>query len=93
MQFFVLTRRRVSEFSASDFAKKYDAEVARAKELFKEGFTRQIWHRADGSGACQLVEAADQQEVESTISTLPFVAAGMLDVEIIPLKPYAGFHA
>jgi muconolactone delta-isomerase len=92
MQFLVLTRRKTSHFAAEDFAGKYDAEVARAKALFKEGFSRQVWHRADGTGACQIVEATDYEEVERAISSLPFAASGMLEIEIIALKPYAGFH-
>lgn len=92
MQFLVLTRRKTSQFTPEEFASKYDAEVARAKELYREGFSRHLWHRADGSGACQIVEARDLAEVEKTISTLPFAASGMLDIEIVALKPYAGFH-
>lgn len=91
MQFLVLTRRNTDKFTSADFAKKFDAEVSRAKELYGQQFTRQIWHRADGSGACQIVEAADEQAVLDTINTLPFAAAGMLDITIVPLKPYAGF--
>jgi len=92
VQFLVLTRRKTSQFSQEEFASKYEAEVARAKELYQDGFSRQLWHRADGSGACQIVEAVDVESVEKMISTLPFASAGMLDVQIIALKPYAGFY-
>ncbi|MFC3076039.1 muconolactone Delta-isomerase family protein [Shinella pollutisoli] len=91
MQFLVLTRRKTEAFTTADFAEKFDAEVARARELYGEQFTRQIWHRADGSGACQIVEAPDEQTVADRINTLPFARAGMLDITIVPLKPYAGF--
>ncbi len=92
MQFLVLTQRKTSEFAPEEFTRMYDAEVARAKELYRDGFSRHLWHRADGTGACQIVEAADAKSVEQMISTLPFAAAGMLDIQIIALKPYAGFH-
>ncbi len=91
MQFLVLTRRNSGEFTAKQFAEKFDLEVARARELYKEQFTRQIWHRADGSGACQIVEGPDEDYVWDKIRTLPFASAGMLDITIVPLKPYTGF--
>ncbi|MGN6143862.1 MAG: muconolactone Delta-isomerase family protein [Mesorhizobium sp.] len=91
MQFLVLTRRKGEDFTEAEFAGKFEAEVARARELYKEQFTLQIWHRADGKGACQIVQAPDEQAVMDKINSLPFAEAGMLDVTIIPLKPYAGF--
>lgn len=58
---------------------------------YKIGFTRQIWHTGDMPGACQIVEAKDESEVREKLATLPLEKAAMLDFEIIPLKPYAGF--
>jgi muconolactone delta-isomerase len=91
MQFLVLTRRKSEAFSAEQFAEKFGAEIARARELYQEQFTRQIWHRADGNGACQIVEAPDETYVRDKINSLPFARSGMLDITIVPLKPYAGF--
>jgi muconolactone delta-isomerase len=91
MQFLVLTRRKSEEFSAEQFAEKFGAEVSRARELYNDQFTRQIWHRADGSGVCQIVEGPDEGFVRDKINSLPFAGAGMLDVTIVALKPYAGF--
>jgi hypothetical protein len=91
MQYLVLTKRKTETFTPEHFAAKFEAEVARAKELYKEQFTRQIWHRADGSGACQIVEGPNEQFVVDMINTLPFARAGMLDITIVALMPYAGF--
>jgi hypothetical protein len=33
----------------------------------------------------------DEGEVHEKLATLPLARAGMLDFEIVPLKPYAGF--
>ncbi len=38
-----------------------------------------------------LVEAESEEQVRKTLSTLPFFRAGMLEILVIPLKPYAGF--
>ena len=91
MQFLSISRRRTEQFSDADFAARRDAEVAQAQVLYAAGFIRQIWHRADIAGACMLIEADNEQHVREQLNTLPLVAAGMLELTIIPLKPYAGF--
>ncbi|MDR3437898.1 muconolactone Delta-isomerase family protein [Telmatospirillum sp.] len=92
MQFLTLSRRRSERFTDADIAPKIAEEVERARSLYSEGFIRQIWHRGDQGGACFLVEARDQQDVEAKLATLPLVKAGMLEVvAVVPLLPYRGF--
>jgi len=91
MQFLVLTTRKTDVYGPGDFAKKLPAEMARARELYAEGFTRHIWHRLDERGVCQIVEAPDERSAIDKINTLPFAQLGMLEVSIIPLQPYRGF--
>jgi muconolactone delta-isomerase len=91
MQFLALTRRRSESFSEAEFASRVPAEIGRARALYAEGFIRQVWHRADIPGACLLVEADSEARVREKLGTLPFAEAGMLEVTIVPLKPYAGF--
>ncbi|WP_027167893.1 muconolactone Delta-isomerase family protein [Mesorhizobium sp. WSM3224] len=91
MQFLVLSRRRTDQFGDDDFEQLAPSEGAQSRHLYSIGFTRQIWHRGDIPGACQIVEAKDESEVHEKLATLPLAKAGMLDFEIIPLKPYAGF--
>ena len=91
MQFLVVSSRRTEQFPPEEFERIVPAEGVRARELYAAGFTRQIWHRADRPGACQIVEARDEAEVRAHLDTLPLARAGMLDFEIVPLRPYAGF--
>jgi muconolactone delta-isomerase len=91
MQFLVLSRRLTDRFNEADFEHFIPHESAQACHLYSIGFTRQIWHRMDIPGACQLVEAADLKEVREKLATLPLAGAGMIDFEIVPLRPYAGF--
>ena len=93
MQFLSISRRRTEQFSDDDFAARVKAEVAQARVLYGEGFIRQIWHRCDIPGACLLLEAENEAQARERLNTLPLVNAGMLEVTIIPLKPYAGFCA
>lgn len=91
MQFLSLSTRRSDRFSDAEFAALVDAEIARARELYADGFIRQIWHRGDRPGACILLEADSIEQARARLQTLPLIRAGMLDVSIVPLVPYAGF--
>jgi hypothetical protein len=91
MQFLTVSRRRTEVFSADEFAVHVEAEIRQAQALYAEGFIRQIWHRADIPGACMLVEAESEAQVRERLGTLPLVREGMLEVTIVPLKPYGGF--
>lgn len=91
MQFLTFSRRRTERFTEAEFASLVDAEIGQARVLYAEGFLRQIWHRADLPGACMLVEADSAEHVWEKLGTLPLIGAGMLDVTIVPLRPYDGF--
>ena len=91
MQFLALSRRRTESFSDADFAARVAEEVARARVLYAAGFIRQIWHRGDIPGACIVLEADSEESARQMLGTLPMVNAGMLEMAIIPLRPYAGF--
>jgi muconolactone delta-isomerase len=91
VQFLSLSARRTDRFSDAQFAALADAEASHARELYAAGFIRQIWHRADLPGACMVLEADTLDDARARLHTLPLVRAGMLDVSIVPLAPYAGF--
>lgn len=90
MQFLTISHRR-SEFSDAEFATRLYAESEQARTLYSQGSIRQIWHRADLPGACILFEAESEEQVREKLNSLPLFRAGMLEVKIIPLRPYAGF--
>jgi len=90
MQFLTISRRKPG-VTDEECAPWIAAEAERARELYGEGWLRQIWHRADGPGACLLWESASAEQVNELLSTLPFMKAGLLDIEVIPLAPYRGF--
>jgi muconolactone delta-isomerase len=92
MQFAVLTRRKTDQFSDAEFAPILDAEAEHARELYAEGFIRQIWTRGDTPGAFMMVEATDEMEVRSNLSSLPLFKAEMLEIiAVVSLKPYRAF--
>jgi muconolactone delta-isomerase len=91
MQFLSISQRRKG-FAEADYAGLAEQEMERARELYAEGWIRQIWHRADMPGACLLWEADGEEQIRERWRTFPFAQAGMTEVLLIPLKPYAGFR-
>ena len=92
-QFIALLRRNYDEFPEPAFTPELmEAEAERARRLYADGFTRQIWSRGDHPGAAMVVEAASADEARAALGTLPLVEKGMLLLEtLIPANPYRGF--
>jgi muconolactone delta-isomerase len=66
-------------------------EARRAWELYEAGVLRQIWFRADRANGVLLLEVADLAEARAVVDSLPLVAAGLIDFDLVPLRPYPGF--
>ena len=49
-----------------------EEEMEHARELYLEGYIRQIWHRLDMPGACLLWEASGEEQVREMWATFPF---------------------
>ncbi|MDQ1468582.1 MAG: hypothetical protein QOJ99_62 [Bryobacterales bacterium] len=90
MQFLTISRL-LPGVSGDSLAVLGQQESQRARTLYVEGHLRQIWYRDDTSGACLLWEADSEDQVRNMLATLPFAKAGLLEITIIPLRPYAGF--
>ena len=76
---------------ADDFKRLGKAEAARAWELYQAGVIREIYFRQDRPEAVLILECADANEAIAALATLPFVQAGLIAFDIIPLAPYPGF--
>jgi muconolactone delta-isomerase len=90
MQFLSISERRKG-FAEEDYSGLSGQEIQRARELYAAGFIRQIWHRSDKPGACLVWEADGEDQVRQMLDTLPFMQAKLVEVVLIPLKPYGGF--
>ncbi len=88
-----MSRRRTDAFPPEAFTPELLAgESAHVKQLYAAGLLRQIWMRADGSGAVLLWEAASEAEARAAVESLPLFKAGMLEiVTLTGLVPYPGF--
>ena len=72
----------------------YVGEQARSVwEQYETDQVREFYLRADHQpGAVLVLECDDVTEAERLVAGLPIAEAGLLDFELIPLRPYMGFR-
>ena len=73
----------------------YVGEEARyVWERYESDQVREFYLRADHRpGVVLVLECDDVTEAERLVATLPMAEAGLLDFELIPLRPFMGFRA
>jgi hypothetical protein len=74
-----------------DFTPHLRAEAERVWGLYQDGLIRELYFRADRSEAVLVLECASLDEARAALGSLPLVQAGLIDFELIPLRPYPGF--
>ncbi|MDX1640859.1 MAG: hypothetical protein R3220_04140 [Balneolaceae bacterium] len=75
-----------------DFVPHLRDEAKEGWKLYKDGFIREMYFRADKPEAVLILEAKDLDEAKEKLSQLPLVKNGLITFELIPLKPYHGFE-
>ncbi len=73
------------------FAALRPAEARRVWDLAKADVLRVAYFRADRPNGVLLFEVADLAEARAAIDSLPLVAAGLIDFDLVPLRPYPGY--
>ncbi len=68
------------------------AEARRAWELHQAGTFRDLYFRADQSSAVLVLECGDVAEARQILASLPLVAHGLTEFEVLPLRSYPGFE-
>jgi len=66
-------------------------EAWRAWELHQSGVLRELYFREDWRGAVLVLESEDVAAAQQALATLPLVAKGLIQFDLIPLRPYPGF--
>ena len=66
-------------------------EQAHTRQAYLDGSIRQIWLQSPGPGAVVILEANSLEDAKRVASSFPLAQAGVLNVNIIALTPYAGF--
>jgi hypothetical protein len=73
--------------SSTEIPELIAQERARTDELIGEGVVQQLSLRADGAGGYMLVHGESAAVVREHLSTLPFIKAGIMQFELVELKP------
>ena len=84
--------RPVSGVVAAQFTPELAAaEARRAWELYQAGTVRELYFRTDESSAVLMLESDDVSAAHEVLASLPLVAAGLIEFEVLPLRAYSGF--
>jgi hypothetical protein len=67
------------------------AEAVKLWDLYQAGLVRESYFRQDLSTAVLVLECTGLDEARAKLGELPLVQAGLIDFDLIPLKPYPGF--
>ncbi|MDX2214021.1 MAG: hypothetical protein SFY66_12105 [Oculatellaceae cyanobacterium bins.114] len=67
-------------------------EAAKVWEYYAADRVKSVYYFANMGGAVLMYDATSLAEVEAAAAELPMVKAGVLTLEIIPLKPYVGLE-
>lgn len=59
-------------------------------ELYQSDILREVYFRADRPDAVLVFEVPDVAAARAAIDSLPLVAAGLIDFDLVPLRPYPG---
>ncbi len=83
--------KEVSQTADVNMKSLLESEAKRVWELMQSNLLREIYFRADRHTAVLVFECGGTDQAQKLISSLPLVAAGLIDFELIPLAPYDGF--
>jgi len=73
------------------FGPHLQAEALRAWDLYQAGIVREIYFRDDWPGAVLMLECESVGAAEAALQSLPLVREGLIQFEVVPLRPYPGF--
>ena len=76
---------------APRFAELRSAEARRVWEMYQADVLREVYFRADSPNGVLVFEAPDLAAARAVVDSLPLVAAGLIDFDLVPLRPYPGF--
>ena len=90
MRIIALERERRT-VPAADYAPHLDTEARAIWKLAQAGIVREIYFRDDRPQAVIMLEAPSIDAARDILSRLPLVQAGLIEFEVIGLRPYPGY--
>lgn len=90
---FLLIGRIPKDVTAKQAKPHVQAEAQKVWEKYSADVVRSIHYIADMSGAVLMCEAESLSAMQKIASEFPMVKAGVLEMEVLPLKPYTGLES
>jgi hypothetical protein len=87
---FLLIARVVEGVAMEQVLLHVKAEAEAVWQKYTAQIVRSIHYIADNSGAILMCEAANLEAMQEIAAQFPMVKAGVLKIEVLPLKPYTG---
>jgi hypothetical protein len=77
------------EVATSDVMKLVPDEVQAVVQLYLDGKVEQWYSRSDGKGVVLFLRCKSTDEAKAILAALPLVKAGYVEVDYIPVVPFA----
>ena len=87
---FLLIARVVEGVAMEQILPHVKAEAEAVWQKYTNEIVRSIHYIGDMSGAVLMCEAANLEAMQEIAAQFPMVKAGVLKIEVLPLKPYTG---
>ena len=83
--------RELPAATSEAFQKFAQEEALKVWDLHQAGPIRELYFQADTSSAVLVLECASAEDARKILSALPFVRAGLIAFDLVPLRAYPGF--
>ena len=84
----IVVAHRSEDHTPEDFEPYLVREAKKAFEFLEDDFFRELYSFRNGKGAVSIVEADSEEEARERLAELPLAKAGMLRMEIYPVKAF-----
>lgn len=88
----IAIQKETPHLNKRDFVPYLRDEAIQGWELFKEGIIREMFYRDEKYEVVLILECENKEEAKRKLATLPLVENGLIEFELIPLRPYHGFE-
>lgn len=90
MKILAIGRPRAGVDARTAIAPHADSELRMLWALYGDGFVREM-HSPGRAGVVLILEAPSVREAEARLGGLPLVSSGVIEFELIELRPFTAF--
>ncbi len=87
----IAIEREKPGITPGQFTPYLKAKSAKLWDLYQNGLVRELYFRQDQSTAVLVLECATIDDARAALGEMPLVQAGLIEFDLLPLKPYPGF--